>query len=699
MTRHVLGRTATACVLALALGSLSGPSALGAPDGGGGRKGGSKEQRVAAQARPERLTNLAHLDFLGDRVNPPNRARHTTYRINAHPRIGVLWTYSERQDDGSYNRIGGGTYDPETNTYEQGAYNADDMTRAAVVYLRHWQLYGDDHSRRYARQLLRGVTYLQTSSGPNRGNVVLWMQPDGSLNRSPVIVELPDPSDSGPSYWLGRTLWALGEGYAAFKETDPAFARFLRNRMELAIGALNRQVLEPHFGELKTVDGLRWPAWLLVDGGDASAEPTLGLSAYVAAGGGERARRALRRLAVGMAAMPLGNARRWPFGAIMPWTLSRSVWHAWGSQMGNALSRAGAVLGRRNLVAAAIGEAGRFTPHMLIQAGPQQGWLPGPSDTSQIAYGADSTVQNLLSVAKAAHRPAFRRMAGIAAAWYFGNNPSGAPMYDPSTGRTFDGVSGDGEVNVNAGAESTIHGLLSMLALDSHPGMARAARTAQVTDRVTWRYAEAESGSVANGSVVTPADPWTGESLWGGGSYVELDSGGTLSIPLDLPVADRYNVFPVYDRRPIRRGIAGLEYAVGAVPAGLQDHGGAGPQGVTSTRGYRAVGRVVTDREVMAGETHVVARYVGSGPRPARLDAVMVQPRVEWLLLGGEDAGQGLLRSFSTTRQMRTVTLMGRGPITAVAYDKRGRQIASVSNGGPSVRAPVAPGGFTIVTR
>jgi hypothetical protein len=686
---------ASAFLLVVTLEALSSPLALGAPSGRGGGEAVVSEQPAAGQ----RLTNLAHLDFLGDRVDPPDRARHTTYRMAARPRIGVLWTYSEPQDDGSYNRIGGGAYDPQTNTYEQGAYNADDMTRAAVVYLRHWQRFGDDHSRRHAKQLLRGVTYLQTSSGPNRGNVVLWMQPDGTLNRSPVIEELPDPSDSGPSYWLGRTMWALGEGYAAFKDADPQFAGFLRDRMELAIGALNRQVLDPNFGTFKTVDGLRWPAWLLVDGADASAEPTLGLAAYVEAGGGSRARGAMRRLAEGIAAMPLGRARRWPFGAIMPWTLSRSVWHAWGDQMGSALARAGTVLGRDDLVAPALGEAGRFTPHMLIQAGPEQGWLPGLSDTSQIAYGADSTVQNLVRVAGAANRPAFRRMAGIAAAWYFGNNPSGAPMYDPSTGRTFDGVSGDGEVNVNSGAESTIHGLLSMLTLDSHPGIAERARIAGVTGRVTWAYAEAESGAVSGGSVETPPDPWTGESLWGGGSYVELDSGGSVSIPVDLPVTDRYHVFSVFDRRPVPRGTVGLEYDVGGVPAGAQDHGGAGPQGVTPTPGYRAVGRVTTDGRVPAGSSEIVARYAGEGLRPARLDAVMVQPRVEWLLLGGEGAGQGLLRSFSTTRQIRRVALEGTGRITAVAYNKRGRPVGSVSADGSTVRAPVAAGGFTIVSR
>ena len=161
--------------------------------------------------------------------------------LSARGPLGVLWTYADRQADGSYKRIGGGTYDPVTNTYGQGAYNADDISRAAVVYLRHWELFHDASSLAAARGLLRGLTFLQS---PN-GNVVLWMQPDGTLNPSADPAELPDPSDSGPAYWLARTVWALGEGYAVFRRADRAFADFLKARLELAVSALERQVLDP----------------------------------------------------------------------------------------------------------------------------------------------------------------------------------------------------------------------------------------------------------------------------------------------------------------------------------------------------------------------------------------------------------------------------------------------------------------------
>ena len=96
-------------------------------------------------------------------------------------------------------------------------------------------------------------------------------------------------------------------------------------------------------------------------------------------------------------------------------------------------------------------------------------------------------------------------------------------MYDPATGVTYDGIQPNGDVNRNSGAESTIHGLLTMLALDERPGLGDRARTvATIDERVGLRMVEAET-AVHNGTVFTP-DSWTGESSWSG-SALRLAAG------------------------------------------------------------------------------------------------------------------------------------------------------------------------------
>ncbi len=328
------------------------------------------------------LTNLAHLDFLTARVAVNDTPAHSTFRLKQEPQVGVLWVYSEPQPDGTFKNVGGGAYDGEN--YGQGAYDADDIARAAVVYLRQWRAGHDKNAKDHAYQLLRGLTYLQTLTGPKAGEVVLWMQPDGSLNPSATPADNPDPSDSDASYWLARTLWALGEGYAAFRASDPDFAAFLKARIDLAVSALRRDVLT-RYGTDQRIHGVRVPDWLIVDGTDASPEAVLGLAAYVRAGGEESARIALRQLAKGISAMSAGATTRWPYRALLPWALSRSDWHAWGANMPAALVAAAQTLGDTSIVAAAVDDTAGFTAQLLTSTGPNNGLLPAPIDASQIA--------------------------------------------------------------------------------------------------------------------------------------------------------------------------------------------------------------------------------------------------------------------------------------------------------------------------
>lgn len=646
---------------------------------------------VAAPAPSTALTNLAHLDFLTDTVTPPLQPGHTTYRVDQNPAVGVLWVYANHLPDGGYQRTGGGSYDPVHDTFGQGAYDADDIARAAVVYLRQWRATGDQHSRGEAYQLLRGLTYLQTASGPDAGNVVLWMQHDGTLNPSPTPKDAPDPSDSDASYWLARTIWALGEGYAAFRTADPDFAAFLAQRLELAVGALDREVLV-RYGQYRDIDGLRLPAWLIVDGADASSEAVLGLSAYVRAGGGPAARTALAQLAQGIAAMGQGDADTWPYGAILPWALSRSVWHAWAAQMPTALAEAATTLREPRLLLPAIADAAIFTPHLLTATGPDNGWLPAPVDGTQIAYGADARVQGLLAVATAAHSVGLRQLAGIAAGWFFGQNPAGVATYDPSTGVTFDGVGAAGTVNFNSGAESTIHGLLTMQALDANADLAAlAGAAAHLVRRDGQRTVEAESAQLAGpATVVQPSSPWTGESQWSNGAYVQLAAGSRLS--WNVSAADQPRlVQAVINRVPGRAALS--EFATETTPLGAVRFGGGGDQGASAAPG--ALLPVTLPRALPGGATRLSADTVaGRG----RLDAVQLTPLLASLITEGGGHSLALLNSQADTPRNLTLELPGTGPAVATSYDNQARQWHTAV-GSDSITVEVPPGGFAIVRR
>ena len=139
------------------------------------------------------LTNLAHLNWLLDTVPLlPGVPGHSTYQQSDEPTARAPWGYADRQADGSFVHVGGGGIsDAAKGYYNQGAFDADDISRSAVVYLRDWKQNGTHSSKTTAYELLRDLTYLQTDSGPNAGNVVLWQQSDGTLNPSAKPVEQP----------------------------------------------------------------------------------------------------------------------------------------------------------------------------------------------------------------------------------------------------------------------------------------------------------------------------------------------------------------------------------------------------------------------------------------------------------------------------------------------------------------------------
>lgn len=619
-------------------------------------------------------------------------AAHSTYRLEQEPTVGVLWVYADARDGGAFQRVGGGPYDPATDTYSQGAYDADDIARAAVVYLRQWRATGDDAAKEQAYQQLRGLTYLQTLTGPKAGEVVLWMQPDGSLNPSPTPVELPDPSDSDASYWLARTLWALGEGYAAFKDVDADFAEFLEARMDLAISALQRDVLV-RYGSYQVIHGERVPNWLIVDGADASSEAVLGLAAYVAASGDSAARIALRQLSDGIAKMSAGSVTSWPYQAILPWALSRSNWHAWGANMPAALAAASSVLRDRALLRTAVADTSGFTPQLLTSTGPVNGLLPTPVDQVQIAYGADARVQGLAAVGAAAHRPGISMVAGIAAGWFFGQNAAGVPVYDPATGVTFDGVQPDGTVNRNSGAESTIHGLLTMQLLDARPGLAALARaSASIRVRDGLQVLEAEDAQLTAGAVITtPPEAWTGESQWSGGRYVSARSGSTVTWRLPKSTQPRL-VQPVAG---LRQGLSARSTVFSdRIRLGTIRYGVVGAQGnAPSPIELRPID---LRRDVTARPTAVSVRTAGG---TGFLDALMVMPEVATLLSDGNGRHTALLTSKSRTAERRSVDLGGTGTATVASYDRSGVLVDRSTTRSADPVVQIESGGFTVLTR
>jgi hypothetical protein len=250
-------------------------------------------------------------------------------------------------------------------------------------------------------------------------------------------------------------------------------------------------------------------------------------------------------------------------------------------------------------------------------------------------------------------------------------------VYDPATGRTYDGVSGDGVVNRNSGAESTIHGLLTMLALDADPSLAALARqSASIRHRESTTLVEGESGS--GGTVVTPESAWTGESQWSGGKYLSVASTATWSIP----AADQARlVSPVVNQVP---GGARSTWAADGHRLGVVS-GSVGPQGVSPAPGALLP---VTLPKTLAPGAHTVTATGESS-----VDALLLRPEVSQVVYDHT----AVLQSAASGPRTRAVAVPVGARVSVTAYDGSGRTVSHTNATGPTVQVRVVAGGFAVL--
>ncbi|BCX06135.1 MAG: hypothetical protein KatS3mg053_4073 [Candidatus Roseilinea sp.] len=281
---------------------------------------------------------------------------------------------------------------------------------------------------------------------------------------------------------------------------------------------------------------------------DRTSIAVLALAEYQQAEPNEATAMLLTTLADGIAAFQLGGPGDYPF-AMHPDTINApGFWHAWGSHQSQALALAGRVMQRQDWIDSAAREARTFFAWQLA-AGLIKEIGVMPIREGQIAYGVNTLVQAFINLYHATSDPAYARMGGLAASWFFGNNFAQTPMYDPQTGRGYDGIDAALRVNLNAGAESTIEALMALQAVTPIPEAARYLNYKATSHTTGWQIIEAESGQEIAGKPIYGRRGWTGEANLSNGRYYELRNGDAIEITFDAPADGEYWLYASHMRR------------------------------------------------------------------------------------------------------------------------------------------------------
>jgi hypothetical protein len=389
---------------------------------------------------PSTFVNTAHLDHLYQEVT-----------MDSLP-AAFIYIYADYPD-----------YQPVEATGE-GIACVDDAARAAIFYLRHYQYAHQKTSLEKARKLLQFLLDMQAENGLFYN----FIYADHSINTT--------RGNSVPKadWWAWRALWALAEGYPVFRETDLQFADQMKSSVERTFPAIDS--LLQKYPETTITEALKSPAWLPAGGaGDQGSVLLLGLVACHKFAGDTATARRIRLTGEGLIALQLGDSTRFPYGAFRSWP---DRWHAWGNSQAHALLLAGKTINEPGFIEHALMEIDHFYLYLMkenflreLRFAEKEG-EPELTETirfSQIAYDIRPMVLASLSAYYITGNEKYARRAGEIACWLPGKNPAGKAMYDPQTGRCFDGINNPNDINKNSGAESTIEALLTILELEQNP--------------------------------------------------------------------------------------------------------------------------------------------------------------------------------------------------------------------------------------
>lgn len=391
-----------------------------------------------AQQSPQ-LVNTAHLDHL-----------YTEIAVGE-DKLGAIWIYCEAPD---YVHVGDD---------DEGFTCVDDVARALVFYSR---AYTSRPSPDVGRKI-RGLTRFLLHMRADNGYFYNFMFPDGTINTTHVN------SRAEAGWWSWRAFWALAE-MSLIPDADMADLRVAaKPAMDTLLARVDR--LCPSPADDVEIEGLILPACLADLGADQLSVLLTALVRYHQSYPDESSRQRILDIGNLLLRVQFGDREKPPHFAFLSW---RNIWHAWGNAQAYAILLAGQAIDHQPFIDAGMREVRSFYPYVMGNGRPaafrvdcttMPCTLRDVAQFPQIAYGQRPMILAALEAYRVTGDTLYAGTAAALAAWFFGSNAAGQPMYDVATGRTYDGLNGPADINHNAGAESTIEGLLTLQAIQAFP--------------------------------------------------------------------------------------------------------------------------------------------------------------------------------------------------------------------------------------
>lgn len=398
------------------------------------------------------LVNSTHLDALYQKV-----------KIADNSEMGLIHIYSEYPEYGWVK-------DPI-----EGVSAVDDIARAAVFYLRQYQVTGSASDLEKVKSLTGTILHQRAKNG----YFYNFIYPDLTSN------ETYKTSVAEANWWTWRALWALTQTYPALQAADSELAEQVYKTIFSVIEVISNDF---NFDEkLSEKEGMPVPEWLPHTAADQAAVLLMALNDAQKITAKPGTEKLMRALAAGIMTMQVNDKSTPIHGVFLSW---QNLWHGYGNSQAYALMLAGQQLGDRDMVLAAFNEVDNFHPWLLqqnllnyftVRKENDKVVLTEQQQFAQIAYIIRPLVFANVQAWQISRDEKYLQRAVDFTLWLFKKNPADAQMYYPATGIAFDGIDSQEKVNKNSGAESTIEALLTLQLMESIP-QAKALLNAKVSE-------------------------------------------------------------------------------------------------------------------------------------------------------------------------------------------------------------------------
>lgn len=313
------------------------------------------------------------------------------------------------------------------------------------------------HNRNDLLPIAAGMTRFLLSMSRDDGLWYNFMHEDGSINTEYRT------STAEFQWWAIRGLRGLTAAYAIFGNRTEYSE--LHKRVKSRITSMEphlRDVLSLYPEMEETPLGVR-PLWLVKKAPDLNAE-LLTVLVRLTETGDFNYREEIEKIAEGLIGYQYRNPESELHGMYFCW---QSIWHNWGNTQAAALMAAYRLTENPAYLESVRLWADHFVPFVLTNNFPWEITVYPDSTYTltpypQIAYGINSMYQGIKALADVTGDPKVTKRSGEIIGWFTGKNTAGIPMYDPGTGRCYDGIDDAGSVNYNSGAESTIECLMAL---------------------------------------------------------------------------------------------------------------------------------------------------------------------------------------------------------------------------------------------